>query len=113
MKMDLYLNGRDRGWRRSKAESYHLKRMKRWSSFYWYRFNDVNHIRIQKPLWVDSIGLQNIYILKKTRTRYWDTRTKKKWGKKGKRNYDYSYDPNTRVKDKVRFLKELREYGYR
>lgn len=86
--------------------------MKRWSNFYWYRFTDVNHLRIEKPLWIDSMGLQHINILKETRTRKWDTRHKKKWGKKGKRNYDYSSDPNTRVKDKVRFLKELRDYEF-
>lgn len=86
--------------------------MKRWSSFYWYKFTDVNEIRIEKPLWIDSIGLKHICILRDTRTRKWDTVHKKKWGKKGKRNFDYSSDPNTRVKDKVRFLRELREYGY-
>jgi len=86
--------------------------MRRWSSFYWYRFTDVNNIRIEKPLWIDAMGLQHIYILKKTRTRKWDTRLKTKWGKKGKKNYDYSSDPNTRVKDKNRFRREIMEYGY-
>lgn len=87
--------------------------MKRWSGHYWYRFNDINGITIQKPLWVDSIGLKTTCISKKTRTRKWDTRNKRKWGKKGKRNYDYSSDYWTRIKDKVRFRKELMsEYGY-
>ena len=103
---------RDRMWRRYKRDCYHLKRMKRWSNFYWYKFTDINRIRIEKPLWIDGIGLQHIYILRDTRTRKYDTAHKTKWGKKGKRNYDYSSDPNTRVKDKVRFLKELKEYGY-
>jgi hypothetical protein len=103
---------RDRGWRRFKLECYHLRRMKRWSGLYWYRWTDVNLISIQKPIWIDSIGLRNVNIAKKTRTTKWDTRHKMKWGKKGKKNYDYSSDPNTRVKDKVRFQRELREYGY-
>jgi hypothetical protein len=34
---------------------------------------------------------------------------KNKWGKKGKRSYDYSFDPFTRIKDKVRFRKILQE----
>jgi hypothetical protein len=103
---------RDRMWRRYKQECYHLRRMKRWSGLYWYRFTDINGISLMKPLWIDGVGLQNINLLKKTRTRKWDTIHKKKWGKKGKRNYDYSSDPNTRIKDKVRFQRELREYGY-
>jgi hypothetical protein len=87
--------------------------MKRWSGFYWYKFTDINGIKIEKPLWIDGLGLQHINILKHTRTRKWDTRHKRKWGKKGKRNFDYSSDYYTRVKDKVRFQKELRqEYGY-
>jgi hypothetical protein len=87
--------------------------MKRWSGFYWYKFTDINGIKVEKPLWIDGLGLQHINILKHTRTRKWDTRHKRKWGKKGKRNFDYSSDYYTRVKDKVRFQKELRqEYGY-
>jgi hypothetical protein len=100
-------------WRRYIKECYHLRRMKRWSGFYWYKFTDINGIKIEKPLWIDGLGLQHINILKHTRTRKWDTRHKRKWGKKGKRNFDYSSDYYTRVKDKVRFQKELRqEYGY-
>ena len=86
--------------------------MKRWSNFYWFRFTDINGIPIVKPLWIDGLSLPHINILKKTRTRKWDTRHKKKWGKKGKRNYDYSSDPFTRIKDKTRFQRELREDGY-
>jgi hypothetical protein len=104
---------RGRMWRRYISECYHLKRMKRWSGFYWYKFTDINGIKVEKPLWIDGLGLQHINILKHTRTRKWDTRHKRKWGKKGKRNFDYSSDYYTRVKDKVRFQKELRqEYGY-
>jgi hypothetical protein len=104
---------RGRMWRRYKRDCYHLKRMKRWSGLYWYKFTDVNKISIDKPLWIDGIGLQHIYILRDCRTRIWDTRHKRKWGKKGKRNFDYSSDYYTRIKDKVRFQKELRnEYGY-
>ncbi len=87
--------------------------MKRWSNYYWYRFTDINGIRIDKPLWIDSIGLKNICILRDTRTRHWDTIMKCKWGKKGKKSYDYSSDPNTRPKDKLRFYKELKEYGFK
>ena len=105
---------RGRMWRRYKQDCIIMKRMRKWSGHYWYRFSDVNKIMIEKPLWIDSIGLQHIYILKKTRTRKWDTRHKSKWGKRGKRNYNYSSDYYTRIKDKVRFRKELiNEYGYR
>jgi hypothetical protein len=103
---------RGRMWRRYKEECVVLRRVRKWSSYHWYRFNDVNKIRINKPLWIDSIGLQSTYKSKSITTTKWDTRHKNKWGKKGKRHWDYSSDPNTRVKQKIMFLKELKEYGY-
>jgi len=100
--------------RRYKQDCIFLKRIRRWSNQYWYNFSDINRIKIQNPIWVDFIGLKHIYLLKKTKTRKWDTRSKNKWGKKGIKNYFYSSDYNTRIKDKNRFKKELlNEYGYR
>jgi len=112
--MKLITENRGRAWRRHKLEIFYIRRVKRWtnSSYHWHRFTDVNNIRINTPRWFDYLGLQNIYVLKKTRTRQWNTRVKTKWGKKGKRNYDYSSDPWTRIKDKNNFLRELRNYEY-
>jgi hypothetical protein len=103
---------RGRMWRRYRRECYHIKRMKRCVNFYWTSVIDVNFIIIKKPLWSDLISTQHFYILRDTKTRKYDSYVKTKWGKSGKKNYDYSSDRNTRVKDKIRFFKELREYGY-
>ena len=51
-------------------------------------------------------------IYKSIRTTRWSSRCKVKWGKKGKKNFDWSSDPNTRPKDRQRFKKELLENGY-
>jgi hypothetical protein len=102
---------RNREWRRGKLELYLLIRMKRWSGLYWYRFQDVNDILLQKPIWIDLINHKEINRLRDTRTTKWDSRHKIKWGKKGRKNYDWSSNINTRPKQKNLFIKELIEHG--
>lgn len=79
----------------------------------WYRFVDVCDIPIKNPKWHDFIGMQCAYFFKNNTTNRYETRDKVKWGKKGKKSYNWSYDINTRHKDKQRFKKELNELGFK
>jgi len=69
-------------------------------------------LKVFDATWMEKISSPDIWIYRSVRTTKWESRIKVKWGKKGKRSFDWSADPNTRHKDKARFLKELREYGY-
>ena len=101
---------RSRAWRRHKQEIKTKSRMVRLlRAGGWYRYVDANGLRIHRPQWFDMIGTENEFDFKSFSTSRYDTRYKTKWGKKGRRNYDYSSDPFTRVKDKVRFRKLLKE----
>lgn len=100
---------RNRAWRRYKQETKVKARLKRLMNQNWWRLVDANGIAISVPLWTDFIGTRTEFEIKRQTTSRYDTRYKTKWGKKGKRNYDYSSDPFTRVKDKIRFLKLLKE----
>jgi hypothetical protein len=103
---------RDRGWRRYKEDVKVIRRLKNWRCSYWYRFKDVNDIRIYRCGWIDLIGDNTAHDAKSISTNRWSTRDKTKWGKKSKRSryYDNS-DPWTRHKDKLRFKKELDRIG--
>lgn len=104
---------RTRDWRRWKSDVKVLRRMKKQSRrFFWFRFLDVNGVYLDRPRWFDLIGSQQAYLLKSQTTLSWFRHYKGKWGKKGKKSYNYSSDYDTRIKDKVRFMKELKEYGY-
>lgn len=100
---------RSRAWRRHKRESKIISRLKRLSNRHWWRLKDANGINIPSPVWTDFIATDNEFDIKSQSTVKYDTRYKTKWGKKGKRNYDYSSDYHTRIKDKVRFQKLLKE----
>jgi len=101
---------RSRAWRRYKQEIKTKNRMTRLlRSSGWWRFVDPNGIVIQSPQWFDMIGTESEFQFKTLSTTRYDSRYKNKWGKKGKRSYDYSFDPFTRIKDKVRFRKILQE----
>jgi hypothetical protein len=105
---------RGRAWRRFKSDCYFLKRIKRringnyYIRIYWGSFP----IQIYNPTWMDKISSKEVVIYKSIRTTKQRSRHKVKWGKKGRKNFDWSFDPNTRPKSKSRFLKELRDYGY-
>lgn len=103
-------DNRDRAWRRHKQEAKTKSRIVRILKRHgWWRFIDANGIKLDRPQWYDFIGTESEFTFKTLVTTRYDSRYKTKWGKKGKRNYDYSSDPFTRVKDKVRFQKLLKE----
>jgi hypothetical protein len=107
---------RTRAWRRHKSECHFLRNIKRKARSSYYRFTikytGDYFFRLYNPLWIDKIGSDDIMIYKSIRTSKWESRHKVKWGKKGKKNFDWSSDPNTRPKDKEKFRKELLENGY-
>lgn len=105
---------RGRAWRRYVEDRKVIKRLRRAHRFgYRWWFIDANEKKITNPKWFDSIGTSGAHDYKTFVTTLADTNYKTSWGKKGKRNYDYSCDPNTRVRDKKRFKKELNELGFK
>jgi hypothetical protein len=105
---------RTRDWRRWKADIVFLKRIKIHNRrFYWHVHIDSNGLKISNLKWIDKIGMQSFYIYKSQTTLFFVTRNKSKWGKKGKRGFNWSSDYNNRPKDKVRFLKLLKEDGFK
>ena len=105
---------RNREWRRQMENEKVIKRLKaRSAKSSWWRFHDICGIKIQNPLWSDFIGTQISFFYKCSSTSKYDTKNKVKWGKKGKSNYDWSFDPWTRPKDKKRYKKELNELGFK
>lgn len=105
---------RGRAYRRYIEDVKVIKRLKRISNKTWYRFVDVNDILFSQPLWMDHIGCKSQFNFKTFTTDKLDTRYKSKWGKgKGRKNYEYSSDNWTRVKDKRNYYKELDALGYK
>lgn len=103
---------RDRAWRRHIEDTKVIKRTKRLADkCYWWSFEDVNQVRVKNPIWIDFIGTKASYFFKNSTTDKYDTRYKIKWGKKGKKHYDWSCNYWTRPKDKNRYKKELNEFG--
>ena len=106
------MESRDRAWRRHIESKKVIKRIKlNASRSRWWRFEDANNQLIRNPHWFDFIGTQSAYFYKNSSTNKYDTRHKVKWGKKGKKNYDWSHSYWTRHKDKARFKKELNDIG--
>jgi hypothetical protein len=106
---------RGRAWRRYKSDCHFLRILKRqvFNRYFRFRFASGDFaLKIFDPIWTDKIGSSDIMIYKSIRTTKWQSRCKVKWGKKGRKNFDWSFDPNTRPKDKQRFKKELIEHGY-
>jgi len=104
--------GRDRSWRRHIENKKVIKRLKQMlNKSRWWRFEDACNIKIQEPKWHDLVVTKTAYFYKCSTTSRYDTRCKTKWGKKGKKNYDWSFDQNTRPKDRKRYKKELDELG--
>lgn len=104
---------RGRAWRRFKSDCHFLKRIKKQSFYnYIYMFWSTYSIKVYDSQWMDLISSEHVYRYKDIRTCRWRTRNKVKYGKRGKRNFDWSSDSNTRPKDKMRFRKELEDYGY-
>lgn len=110
--MDQICFVRNRQWRRYKSDLIYKKRLKRLSGVWWYRFQDLNKIRIQHPMWWDRIGLKSFNYLRHTTTKECDTKNKMKWGKSKRKCINSFCKKMTREKFKRDFLKEMRDYGY-
>lgn len=102
---------RNRSWRRNIEESKVHRRLKQFNSRhrFWRRWKDPNGIIIPNPTWIDFIGSRDHYMFKTYVTSKYDSRHKKKWGKKCK-GYDRE-GIKTRLSDKKYFNKLLNEHG--
>ena len=104
---------RTRDWRRWKSEVIFINRVKSHNLRVYYHLHyDANGIAKRHIQWHDKIGMQNFYIYKSQTTLPYMRHHKCKWGKKGKRCFDYSSSPDTRPKQKSAFLKLLKSYDY-
>ncbi len=82
------------------------------NKFYYFGLFDVMCERILNPHWHLFISSPIAYFLKNNTTNKFRTRSKCKWGKKGKIKYlNYSSETETRIKFKVRTKKYLDELG--
>lgn len=95
-----------------------IKRLRnKFSHHRWSWTIDANQMRIRNPLWIDYIATSDHYRFKTITTDIWDTKSKTKWGLKGKRKKRYKYydqsNPWTRHKDKIRFYKDLENEGFK
>jgi hypothetical protein len=104
---------RGRAWRRTKSECHFLKRIKKQTFYnFVYMFWSSYSLKKYNSKWMDLISSNQVYKYKDVRTCKWQSRNKVKYGKKGKKNFDWSSSQNTRPKDKSRIRKELVDYGY-
>ncbi len=105
---------RDRAWRRHMEDKKVIKRTKRnTDKWFWWRHEDANKMIIRSPIWTDFIGTPSFYFFKNSTTDKYTSRDKLKWGKKGKKHYDWTNNYWTRPKDKKRYKKELNEIGFK
>ncbi len=104
---------RTRDWRRYKSDCHFLRKLKRQTFYnYIYFIWSQYEVKLYNPRWIDMISTPDVNKFKSIRTSKWQTRNKTKYGKKGKKNWDWSADFNTRHKQKLFLKKELMEYDY-
>ena len=113
---------RDRAWRRHIKEKYLVRRLKKvcQTNNWWRGFEDVNGIRHDKPSIIDYIGSKDYSWAKTLSTNHYDSRYKVKYSPNNYNSYYRDKKPKSkgrsvglREKDKVVFLKMLREDGFK
>lgn len=104
---------RNRAWRRYMQEKIVTKRLKlkvaKFGNWYFYTSRVANRRIIQSPMFKDYIGTDDAHMLKTYKTTNYDTKNKIKYSPN--RSERYERDLNTREKQKIEFLKILKEYG--
>lgn len=105
---------RGRAWRRHIEDKKVIKRLKFIAiTKNWWSFEDANNAWLKDPCWYDLISTRSATFLKNSTTDRYSTRRKTKWGKSGKKNWNYSFSPWTRHKEKQRTQKEVKnELGF-
>lgn len=109
---------RDRAWRRHMEEKKLIRRLKKFcrKNSWYYGLEDVNGIRHKNPRITDYIGTKDYSLSKTLSTSSWDSRYKVKYSPNRSPDYyrdekPYNQSCGLREKDKVLFLKILRENG--
>jgi len=100
---------RNRAWRKYKEDQKVIKRLTKMSSSGWYRHRDVNNTLIQEPMIKDFIGSSYYFKFKTYTTDRSDTKYKCKYSPN--KNSNYYRDGDNREKQRVVFLKILKENG--
>lgn len=109
---------RDRAWRRHIEEKNSIKRLKklcrgRWS---YYGLEDINGIKHKIPRIIDYLGTKDYFLSKTLSSSAWDSKYKVKYSPNKSCDYYRDEKPHRqscglREKDKVMFLKILKENG--
>lgn len=100
---------RDRAWRRYKEDIKVIKRLNELRRGGWWRYKDVNGILQEDPMIQDFINTSYSYMYKTYTTDYSTTKYKCKYSPN--KNNNYYRDGVNREKERVIFLKILKEYG--
>jgi hypothetical protein len=100
---------RNRDWRRYKEDLKVIQRINRVSIGGWYKHVDVNNIIRKEPILTDFIGSSYNFMYKTYTTGKSDTKYKCKYSPN--KNCNYYRDGDNRERQKVNFLKILKEYG--
>jgi hypothetical protein len=109
---------RGRSWRRYKMEVIVKRRLKKFHSNSYYRFKNVNGDAISSHLWIDDIGGKDSYFYRSHTTSKWDSRNSAKYSPNKTNSYyrdtkKKGESTGIREKDKIIFLKILKENGLR
>lgn len=100
---------RSRAWRRYKEDQKVIQRITSLRRSRWWRFKDVNNIFRQEPMLQDFIGSSYNFMYKTYTSKRSDTKYKCKYSPN--KNSNYYRDGDNREKQRVVFLKILKEYG--
>jgi hypothetical protein len=108
---------RTRDWRRYKLELIVRKRLKKFHSASWYRYQTPNGDKLQNYEWCDEIGSTDSFCYKSHSTAR-SSRYEIKYSPNKSRSYYGDIKPRkdslgTRLLDKREFLKILKQYGLR
>lgn len=100
---------RNRAWRRYMEDQKVIQRITSLRRGGWWRFKDVNNIFRQEPMVQDFIGSSYNFMYKTYTSKRSDTKYKCKYSPN--KNSNYYRDGDNREKQRVVFLKILKEYG--
>ena len=105
---------RTRAWRRHMEEVIVIRRMNRMVNSYrsWWHYTDVNNIKHESPTLKDYIGSQDNHMYKTYKTTKWDSGHKVKYSpNRGRAYWRDNNKKGLREKNKIEFLKIMKEYG--
>ncbi len=100
---------RNRAWRRYMEDQKVIQRITSLRRGGWWRFKDVNNITRQEPMVQDFIGSSYNFMYKTYTTDKSSSKYKCKYSPN--KNNNYYRDGDNREKQRVIFLKILKEYG--